>query len=209
MPDHDYPSHIEISLTATDSRGLAATDAVSIHPRTVDLTIASDPPGLELAAGPLVRPAPFGLRAIEGSSIVLSAPPSAAFEGGQYAWRGWSDAGARVHSVLAEASATYTASYRDAVVSPPLPLGPPQGRIVKRPRKRTHATTAVFAFAASQPGARFRCKLDAGAYKSCRSPRVYRHLRPGGHALRVVAENVEGADPTPALFRWVVLEPRR
>jgi glucose/arabinose dehydrogenase len=203
MPDHDYPAHIEISLTATDSRGLAATAAVSIFPRAVDLTIASDPPGLTLSAGPLTRVAPFGLTAIEGSSIVLSAPPTASFEGGVHAWRSWSDGGGRVHSVVAGEPETYVASYLER---PGSPAGePPRTRIVKRPARRTGATTARFSFRSSQPGSRFRCRLDRGGFRGCRSPRAYRHLRPGRHAFRVYAVAPNGAaDPTPAVFRWVL-----
>jgi glucose/arabinose dehydrogenase len=204
MPDHDYPAYVELSLTATDSRGLAATKAVSIHPRTVDLTIASDPPGLELGAGPLNRPAPFELRAIEGSSIVLAAAPTAAFVGGVHAWRSWSDGGARVHSVVAEEPATYTASYLEQL-GPPPPAEEPRTRILRRPAKRTAAARARFAFSSNRPESRFRCRLDAAEFKACRSPRVYKHLRAGRHAFRVFAVAPDGtADQTPAVFRWTV-----
>ncbi|HET6998394.1 MAG TPA: PQQ-dependent sugar dehydrogenase [Solirubrobacterales bacterium] len=211
-PDHDYPAHIEISLTATDSRGLSATEAVLIYPRTVDLTIVSDPAGIELGAGPRAGPAPFVLRAIEGSKVVLSAPPSAPFGGGEHPWRSWSDGGARVHSILARESATYTASYVDPAAArepaPPLQSQPqpPRTRIVKRPLKLTRRTSASFVFASSRSGSRFRCRLDRGRYRACRSPRVFRHLRPGKHSFRVVAVDGEGnVDPTPAVFRWTVL----
>ena len=50
-PDHEYPSYIEVRLTATDSRGLAATKAVAIYPRAVQLSVTSNPPGLTLSAG--------------------------------------------------------------------------------------------------------------------------------------------------------------
>ena len=124
-PDHDYPAHIEVSLTATDSRGLSATRAVAIYPRTVDLTIASSPPGIELSAGLLSQATPFGLRTIEGSNVVLSAPTSARFDGTDHPWASWSDGGARVHSVVAEQPATYTASYARGPSSPSPPPPPP------------------------------------------------------------------------------------
>jgi glucose/arabinose dehydrogenase len=205
-PDHDYPAHIEISLMATDSRGLAASKAVSIYPRTVDLAIASDPPGLELSAGLLSQPAPFGLRVIEGSNLVLSAPLSAEFSGGEHSWKGWSDGGSRVHTIVANEPATYTASYAEPPSLPPPVPSPPRTRIAKRPSRLTLSTSARFAFSADQPGAGFRCKLDRGPFKPCRSPRTYRNLRPGKHVLAIVAVNSGGvADPTAAVFRWRVL----
>jgi len=42
-PDHEFPSYIELTLTAVDSRGLSAKQTVTIHPRTVELAIASSP----------------------------------------------------------------------------------------------------------------------------------------------------------------------
>jgi glucose/arabinose dehydrogenase len=211
-PEHDYPSHIEISLTATDSRGLSATKAVSIYPRTVDLTVASDPPGIELGAGPLLQLAPFGLRAIEGSRQVLSAPMTTELSGRTYTWSGWSDGGTRIHSILADGSATYTASYAAAGEPPSSPPSPlpvveaPRTRLLKHPPKRTYSASASFSFAADQTGARFRCKLDHGAFKPCSPHRVYRRLKLGKHVLEVVAVAVDGTeDVTPAVFRWRVL----
>jgi Ca2+-binding RTX toxin-like protein len=60
------------------------------------------------------------------------------------------------------------------------------------PRRRVS-----FAFA-SEPGARFRCKLDRQPWHPCRSPRVYL-VRPGRHLFRVFA--IDGAgnrDRSPA-----------
>ncbi|HEU4392750.1 MAG TPA: PQQ-dependent sugar dehydrogenase [Solirubrobacterales bacterium] len=211
-PDHDYPAHIEISLTAIDSRGLSATKAVTIYPRTVDLTIVSDPPGLELSAGLLSQPAPFDLPVIEGSNVVLSAPGSASFGGQDHPWLSWSDGGARVHPIVADQSATYTATYATApVVGPPAPPAPiaapaahsPQTRIGAHPPPHVHGTSARFVFASDQPGSQFRCKLDRGPYKPCRSPWTYKNLKPGKHVLHVFAVSADGsADPTPAVFRW-------
>jgi glucose/arabinose dehydrogenase len=111
-PDHDYPSHLELTMTATDSRGLSARRAMQIYPRTVDLGLVSDPAGITLTAGLLTQAAPFSLTAIEGSHITLSAPESVEVGGATYTWKGWSDGGARVHSIEAGGSpGDYTASY--------------------------------------------------------------------------------------------------
>ena len=55
-PDHDYPSHLELTLTATDSQNLSASTTVELDPRTVDLTMASLPAGLQLTIGSTTRP---------------------------------------------------------------------------------------------------------------------------------------------------------
>ncbi len=223
-PDHDYPSHIGLTLTATDSRGLTAKQTVELDPRTVELTIASNPLGITLGAGLLSAPAPFPLTSIEGSNVVLSAPASAQLGGEAYAWQSWSDGGGRVHAVVADGSATYTATYAKVQdgddggggdpqpKKPPKPPKPPKApkaprtRIDRHPGKRTVSRVARFAFSASESGARFRCKRDRRPYGLCRSPRVYRNLKPGWHVFRVAAIGANGkADQTPAVFSWKVL----
>ena len=39
-PDHDYPSYLELQLTATDAGGLKTTTSVLLQPKTVDLTFS-------------------------------------------------------------------------------------------------------------------------------------------------------------------------
>jgi len=110
-PEHDLPSHIELILTATDSRGLAVSKAVALYPRELSLRIASDPPGMTLSAGLLTEQAPFELQVIEGSTITLSAPGTAALGGGDYGFASWSDGGSRVHTLHATCSGGYTAHF--------------------------------------------------------------------------------------------------
>jgi YD repeat-containing protein len=233
-PDHDYPSRIDLTLTAVDSRGLSATKTVTLNPRTVELEIASDPAGVTLTAGLLTQPGPFDLTAIEGSHITLSAPLSVELGGESYAWQGWSDGGDRVHSIEAGESVTdYVASYlgepppeeeleegeEGPVLGPPAPPRPaptvvvapgaPQTVVGKHPRRKTSLSTARFAFSASEADSHFHCKIDEQAFRNCTSPWVYRRLQPGWHVFRVVAVDPEGnVDPTPALFRWKVGTPR-
>jgi hypothetical protein len=216
-PDHEYPSRIELRLTATDSRGLAAIKTIDLYPRAVELEIASSPLGITLTAGPLTKPGPFELTAILGSQITLSAPATAKVGGEAYTWKSWSDGGARVHAIEAGSSTTeYTASYvagppdeegaspvQPPVVKPPLP---PQTEITRRPGKRTASRRARFAFSSSDPSAAFLCRLDRGGFRPCTTPRVYRRLLPGRHLFRVAASSGDGiTDPTPAGVRWRVV----
>lgn len=214
-PDHDYPSHIELTLTATDSRGLSATTAIEIYPRTVELEIASLPLGVTLTAGPLTGPGPFTLTSIEGSKVTLVAPKKAQLGPLHYDFEGWSDEGSRVHTIVANAPGQYTAAY---VVDPE--RGPPKEepklndpkpdrrRVVfsRRPSKRSEGRAAHFAFRLDGHRGGFRCRLDSGRFQPCRSPRVYRHLTLGWHAFRVQAVGADGtAVSRVAVFRWRVL----
>jgi glucose/arabinose dehydrogenase len=208
-PDHDYPSRIELTLNAVDSRGLAASESIQLLPSEVDLQLATDPPGLTLAAGVLSKPAPFTLAAIEDATVTLSAALTQQLGDRTYTWHGWSDGGERVHSVTAGTAPGYTAIYSTPFEAPPPPPEPgpaPQTRLGKHPPKTTRSTAARFEFSSDQAGARFECKLGAGPYSRCRSPRTYRNLKPGSYGLRIRAVNPEGTiDATPVLFKWKVL----
>ncbi len=194
-PEHDYPSYIEISLRVTDERGLAATKTVRVDPRTVDVKIASEPPGVPIVAGLLSQPAPFDVPTIEGAQLVLSAPQTADLNGQTYSWQSWSDQGARSHTILANAPGTYTAVYSSAERPPPPPPPPtpnpqpPVTTLRKHPPKSTHKTTAKFVFAADTAGATFTCKIDGKAKAACRSPKTYKRLAPGKHTFKVWASS--------------------
>ncbi len=71
-PDHEYPSHLELRLTATDANGLIDTKSVLLQPQTVDLTFQSAPPGLRLVVGPAEQAAPFTRTVIVGSSLSVT-----------------------------------------------------------------------------------------------------------------------------------------
>ena len=50
-PDHGYPAHLELTLTARDSVGQTDTETVRLDPSTVDLTFRTQPAGLRLTVG--------------------------------------------------------------------------------------------------------------------------------------------------------------
>jgi glucose/arabinose dehydrogenase len=203
-PEHDYPSYIEITLRATDKRGLAASKTIQINPRTVELAMKSNPPGIPLIAGLKVEPAPFALTAIEGSNVPIAAPQTAQLNGKTYTWQGWSDGGARSHTVLAGKSVVLEALYTTPVekTSPPTP---PSTRLRKHPPKSTHNRTAKFVFSSSEPGSHFRCKLDRKPFRACKSPLAYRGLKRGRHKFAVFAIDAAGTrDNTPATFAWKI-----
>jgi glucose/arabinose dehydrogenase len=111
-PDHEYPSHLVLRLTATDPGGLSTTTSVQLDPQTVELTFGSNPAGLSLAVGSTSQPTPFTRTAILGSTLSVSAPSPQASGETAYEYVGWSDGGAQTHNIVANASTSYTATYR-------------------------------------------------------------------------------------------------
>jgi glucose/arabinose dehydrogenase len=111
-PDHDYPSYLEVQLTATDSGGMTATASVTLQPKTVNLTVQSSPSGLQLTAGPTTAKTPFTITAIQNATLQLSAPPQR-FRGKTYTFVSWSDGGAQDHTIRAPSTnTTLTATYQ-------------------------------------------------------------------------------------------------
>ncbi len=95
-------------------------------------------------------------------------------------------------------------------IVPPPPPPPPRTRLLRRPQHRIRLgarrrTAEVgFRFGASGDATGFRCKLDRRPSAWCTSPRRYR-IRLGRHTFRVKAVGPGGADPSPAVFHWLVL----
>jgi hypothetical protein len=80
----------------------------------------------------------------------------------------------------------------------------PKTFLTHHPRHRTHKRKVAFAFDSNVDGARFKC-LDAGGWRKCRSPHVFRHLKPGRYKFKVKAIVSGVADPTPAAFIFRIL----
>jgi glucose/arabinose dehydrogenase len=117
-PDHEYPSHLELTLTATDPGGLTDTDSVRLDPQTVNLTFQSSPTGLQLTVGSAGQATPFTRTVIVGSNNSVSAPSPQTLAGTSYGFSSWSDGGAQTHNITAPATATtYTATYTHGWVS--------------------------------------------------------------------------------------------
>jgi hypothetical protein len=124
-PDHEYPSHLELRLTATDSAGATGTASVLLNPRTTTLTFQTVPSGLQLAVGSGSGPAPLTRTVIVGSSNSMSAISPQTQNGRVWAFGSWSDGGAQTHTVTAPAAgATYTATFTD--------MGPAEDKALSR-----------------------------------------------------------------------------
>jgi PKD repeat protein len=112
-PDHEYPSYLELRLTATDSGGLTGTASLRLDPKTVALTFQTTPGGLNLSVGGTQSTATFTRTVIVGSRNSISAISPQTKGRKSYAFVSWSDGGAQGHDIVAPATATtYTARYR-------------------------------------------------------------------------------------------------
>ena len=110
-PDHEYPAHLELTLTATDAQGATASTTRELHPKTVILSFATAPSGLELGVNATTTTAPFTREVIKGSLNSLSASSPQTLGSTTYQFTGWSDGGGASHIVTANAAATFTASF--------------------------------------------------------------------------------------------------
>jgi Ca2+-binding RTX toxin-like protein len=103
----------------------------------------------------------------------------------------------------------------DQAQSPPVAVAsqsrdrrPPRTQILHRPSPvvfSAHRHRGVsLAFASNEAGSTFRCRLDRGGFKPCRSPRRYR-VGLGRHVVRVYAIDVAGnRDRSPAVVEFRV-----
>jgi hypothetical protein len=88
----------------------------------------------------------------------------------------------------------------------------PRTRITLGPGAKTRRRVAVFRFldATGDPGTSFRCKLDRGKWRQCRTPRRFPRLRFGRHVVRVKAIDAAGnREPVGAKRRFKVIQKRR
>ena len=93
--------------------------------------------------------------------------------------------------------------------SPPPPVSDTRARVVltRGPRHRTTSRDAAFWFR-SEPAAKTICRLDNGAWTSCRSPRRFKHLEPGRHHMRIRSIDALSVLGPVAHHRWTIRTPR-
>jgi glucose/arabinose dehydrogenase len=111
-PDHEYPSYLELRLTATDSGGLTDTKTIRLDPKTVSLTLSSSPGGFALTLNGTQLPAPFTRTVIQGSTNTISAPSPQTKAKKPWQFNSWSDSGAQTHPVTVNSSTTYVATFK-------------------------------------------------------------------------------------------------
>jgi glucose/arabinose dehydrogenase len=110
-PDHEYPSYLELRLTATDGGGLTDTQSILLEPKTAELSFSSNPTGLTLTVNGSNSTTPFSRTVILGSLNGLAAPTPQTIASGTYDFTSWSDGGARAHVITASSDRSLTATY--------------------------------------------------------------------------------------------------
>jgi len=95
-----------------------------------------------------------------------------------------SDAAAGAASVSLSGTAT-------TKPDPPIPPAP-MVSFKKKPKKKYLINTkrlkkVKIAFRSDQAGSKFQCRLDRGKFTGCKSPKIYRNLKPGKHVIKVRA----------------------
>jgi hypothetical protein len=83
---------------------------------------------------------------------------------------------------------------------------PPNTTISSGPAAGSTSTRAVsFAFASTETGSRFQCRLDAAAFTACTSPKALSGLAGGSHTYAIRAIDAAGnIDASPATRTWTV-----
>jgi glucose/arabinose dehydrogenase len=143
-------SYLEIKLAATDSKGRVTTVSQELRPRTVDVTIRSEPAGLRLKVNGETFTTPLSFLSWDGLPLAVEASDQVDRGGRSWRFTGWSDGGAASHTIVTPGlTAAYTATFQEIVAraghsGPPGPSGPATGkrtvRIGTRGRDRLRGT---------------------------------------------------------------------
>ena len=134
-PDHDYPSYLELILTATDSNGASASVTRRIDPKTVNLSFATVPSGLSLTVDGSHRRRRSLVRSSRDRPTRSPRPRRRRSRPGPTPSSRGPDGGAATHTVTANASGTFTATY--APDGNPIRTVVPSADAEIRPNKQT------------------------------------------------------------------------
>ncbi|MQM25337.1 PQQ-dependent sugar dehydrogenase [Glycomyces albidus] len=109
-----------IAVTATDSGGLTDTSHVDVHPNTVEVSVATDPPGLEftLDGRPLASAAK---RMVVGTEYVLGAESVQYADGSRFRFAGWSTGAEQQHVFTVPGADTAVTARFEELPYPPDP----------------------------------------------------------------------------------------
>ncbi|MDB5105867.1 MAG: domain containing protein [Fibrobacteres bacterium] len=95
-----------VYLTVKDASGLSTTTSRDVQPIKANITLASNPPGLQLKLDGQSVTTPYTVSAVAGMIRSVEAVSPQASNGSTYAFGSWSDGGAATHEFTTAASAT-------------------------------------------------------------------------------------------------------
>jgi hypothetical protein len=135
-----------IRLTVRDSGGLTQTVERDVRPRTVQITLASNPSGRGLTLDGQPVTAPTTVTGVVGIIRTIGAPSPQSAGGTTYTFQSWSDGGSATHDITTpSANTTYTATFAAATPAPsptatPAPTATPTPTVAPTASPRPSAT---------------------------------------------------------------------
>lgn len=103
----------EIKLTVTDKEGFKATKSTFVRPNKINLTLATEPSGIELKYNGTPYVTPKILESVVGFKHTIEAPETQVINNITYTFDSWSDGGSARHTVVAPNSdTTYKTIYK-------------------------------------------------------------------------------------------------
>lgn len=89
MPDHEYPSNVELVLTVTDPNGGVTVEQTEATYRTVDVDVRSTPLGAPVLVGSTEENTPFTREVAVGATTSVSVADPLTFNGSNFGFDRW------------------------------------------------------------------------------------------------------------------------
>jgi hypothetical protein len=190
---------VEVAATHSSYSGAVEEKGATLTPEGTQ--------GNQTAAPMLVNPAAGDFRELLGSPTIDAALPSPA--NGALDLDGSPRALPSTVSCAGSGPALPDIGAYEYVAPTPSCPGPtppsPHKAGVKILALRKRGSTLTVRFAGTGGAIRFQCRLDARKWTGCRSPKRYRHLKPGRHRLAVRAVGPAGTAALPPIRRRFVI----
>lgn len=118
--DHgDNDHYYRILLTVTDSQGLAHQVARNIYPQVVNISIRTQPAGLQVTVDGQPKTTPLNYQWLVNVTRSIGDISPQSFNNQSYTFKSWSDNGAATHTVTTpNTNRTYTATYAPGSIMP-------------------------------------------------------------------------------------------
>jgi PKD repeat protein len=124
--DHDADAFVGITLTATDSDGLVATQTMQLQPQKVPFNLLSEPVGAPMDYAGRSVTGPLHTQSAIGFKASASAARSFTAAGHDYVFDGWDSGDSRIQTfTIPDGGLTLTARYRDVTPTIIKPAPPP------------------------------------------------------------------------------------
>jgi M6 family metalloprotease-like protein/uncharacterized repeat protein (TIGR02543 family) len=186
-----------VTVTVTDSHGAAATRNFTWTVTDLKYTLT-----VKVVGSGTVGKSPNQVSYEPGTVVTLTATPVSGWTFS--AWSGNLSGATNPAAITINGNKTVTATFVVKDVTAP------NTKIVTYPPNPSKTSSATFTFSGTDnvtppSSLTFQCKLDAGAWAACPSPKTYSGLANGAHKFSVRAKDAAGnLDATPAVYSWTV-----